>query len=42
MAVLRELGRRGEVEPEAARQALDKYQLLDVAAAGVGTVGGDA
>jgi pyruvate dehydrogenase E1 component len=42
MAVLRELGHRGEVEPEAARQALDKYQLLDVAAAGVGTVGGDA
>ena len=42
VATLGELGRRGEVKPEAAREAIDRYQLLDVRAAGTGTVGGDA
>ncbi len=42
VAVLRELARRGEVKPEAPRQAMEKYQLLDVNAAGAGTIGGDS
>ncbi len=42
VATLAELARRGEVKPEAPREALDRYRLLDVAAAGTGTVGGDA
>jgi pyruvate dehydrogenase E1 component len=42
VATLAELARRGEVKREAAREAIDRYQLLDVRAAGTGTVGGDA
>ncbi|MGH8868970.1 MAG: pyruvate dehydrogenase (acetyl-transferring), homodimeric type [Actinomycetes bacterium] len=42
VAVLRELARRGEVKPEMVREALDRYRIDDVTAAGVGTVGGDA
>jgi pyruvate dehydrogenase E1 component len=42
VAVLERLARSGEVKPEAPREALERYQLLDVAAAEVGTVGGDA
>jgi pyruvate dehydrogenase E1 component len=42
VAVLAQLARRGEVKPEAPRVAIDRYQLNDVRAAGVGTVGGDA
>ena len=42
VATLAELSRRGEVKPEAAREAIDRYQLLDVRAAGTGTVGGDS
>jgi pyruvate dehydrogenase E1 component len=42
VATLAELARRGEVKPEAAREAIDRYELLDVRAAGTGTVGGDA
>jgi pyruvate dehydrogenase E1 component len=42
LAVLSALAKRGEVKPEAPREAIDRYKLLDVAAAGVGTVGGDA
>ena len=42
LAVLTALAKRGEVKPEAPREAIDQYQLLDVTAAGVGTVGGDA
>ena len=42
LAVLTALAKRGEVKPEAPREAIDRYKLLDVAAAGVGTVGGDA
>jgi pyruvate dehydrogenase E1 component len=42
LGVLTALAKRGEVKPEAPREAIDRYKLLDVAAAGVGTVGGDA
>jgi pyruvate dehydrogenase E1 component len=42
VAVLEQLARAGEVKREAPREALERYRLLDVAAAGVGTVGGDA
>jgi pyruvate dehydrogenase E1 component len=42
VAVLAQLAHRGEVKPEAAREAIDRYQLNDVRAGGVGTVGGDA
>jgi pyruvate dehydrogenase E1 component len=41
-AVLRELARRGEVKPEAVREAIERYRLHDIAAAGVGTVGGES
>ncbi len=40
--VLASLAKRGEVKPEAPREALERYRLNDVTAAGVGTVGGDA
>jgi pyruvate dehydrogenase E1 component len=42
LAVLSQLARSGEVKPEAPREAIERYHLLDVAAAEVGTVGGDA
>ena len=42
LAVVTALAKRGEVKPEAPREAIDRYKLLDVTAAGVGTVGGDA
>jgi pyruvate dehydrogenase E1 component len=42
VAVLEQLARAGEVKRETPREALERYRLLDVAAAGVGTVGGDA
>jgi pyruvate dehydrogenase E1 component len=42
VAVLGQLAARGEVKPGAPREAIDRYQLNDVRAAGVGTVGGDA
>ncbi|MDQ6936274.1 MAG: pyruvate dehydrogenase (acetyl-transferring), homodimeric type [Actinomycetota bacterium] len=42
VATLAELARRGEVKPEAPAEALARYQLLDVNAAGAGTIGGDA
>jgi len=42
VAVLEQLARAGEVKREAPREALERYRLRDVAAAGVGTVGGDA
>jgi pyruvate dehydrogenase E1 component len=42
VAVLEQLARRGEVKATAPREALDRYQLLDVTAAGHGTIGGDA
>jgi pyruvate dehydrogenase E1 component len=42
VAVLEQLARRGEVKPEAPKQAFEKYELNSVQAAGTGTVGGDA
>ncbi|MGN6606984.1 MAG: transketolase-like TK C-terminal-containing protein, partial [Jatrophihabitans sp.] len=42
VATLAQLASRGEVGPEVPRQAFEKYQLDSVAAAGTGTVGGDA
>jgi pyruvate dehydrogenase E1 component len=42
LAVLAQLARTGEVKAEAPREAIERYKLLDVAAAEVGTVGGDA
>ncbi|HET8583292.1 MAG TPA: pyruvate dehydrogenase (acetyl-transferring), homodimeric type, partial [Jatrophihabitans sp.] len=42
VAVLEQLARRGEVKPEAPREAFEKYELNSITAAGHGTVGGDA
>ncbi|MGC0416713.1 pyruvate dehydrogenase (acetyl-transferring), homodimeric type [Embleya sp. AB8] len=42
VGVLSELARRGEIDPGVVAEAIKKYELLDVKAAGVGTVGGDA
>jgi pyruvate dehydrogenase E1 component len=42
VAVLQQLERRGEVKAGTAREAFDRYQVLDVNAAGHGTIGGDS
>jgi pyruvate dehydrogenase E1 component len=42
VAVLERLARSGQVKPEAPREAIERYRLNDVQAAGTGTVGGDA
>jgi pyruvate dehydrogenase E1 component len=42
LAVLTELVQRGEVKSEVLPQAIERYQLLDVQAAGAGNTGGDA
>ncbi|MEO6886528.1 MAG: pyruvate dehydrogenase (acetyl-transferring), homodimeric type [Jatrophihabitantaceae bacterium] len=42
VAVLEQLARRGEIKAETPREAFDRYQLLDINAAGAGTVGGDS
>jgi pyruvate dehydrogenase E1 component len=42
LAVLTELAREGKVDRGALKQAVDRYQLLDVAAADPGAAGGDA
>jgi pyruvate dehydrogenase E1 component len=42
VAVLEQLAKRGEIKPEAPREAFDRYQLGSVTAAGTGTIGGDA
>jgi pyruvate dehydrogenase E1 component len=42
VSVLEQLARRGEIKAELPRAAFDKYQLNDVNAAGVGTIGGDS
>ena len=42
VAVLEQLARRGEVKAEAPREAFERYRLLDVNAAGIGTIGGDS
>ncbi len=41
-ATLAELARRGEVKPEVPREAIEKYQLLDVRAAGAGNTLGES
>ncbi|GAA2441824.1 pyruvate dehydrogenase (acetyl-transferring), homodimeric type [Streptomyces macrosporus] len=42
LGVLTELARDGKVDRSVLKQAIDRYQLLDVAAAGPGPEGGDA
>jgi pyruvate dehydrogenase E1 component len=42
VAVLHELARRGEVKPEAVREAIDRYQLMSITAAGAGNTGGES
>ncbi len=42
VAVLEQLARRGEVKRDAPRDAIERYRLHDVNAAGHGTIGGDA
>lgn len=42
LAVLTELAREGKVDRSVLKQAIDRYQLLDVAAADPGAAGGDA
>ncbi len=42
LGVLTQLARRGEIKHEALAEAVSRYQILDVKAAPVGTVGGDA
>ncbi|MBP0458367.1 pyruvate dehydrogenase (acetyl-transferring), homodimeric type [Streptomyces montanisoli] len=42
LAVLTELAKDGKVDRSALKQALDRYRLMDVAAADPGTAGGDA
>jgi pyruvate dehydrogenase E1 component len=42
VAVLEQLARRGEVKASVVRDALAKYELHDVTAAGHGTIGGDS
>ena len=40
--VLAQLAKRGDIKPEVAREALDKYQVLDVTAADAGSAAGDS
>jgi len=42
VGVLEQLAKRGEVKAEAPQEAFDRYRLLDVNAAGTGTIGGDS
>ncbi|MEU2719365.1 pyruvate dehydrogenase (acetyl-transferring), homodimeric type [Streptomyces smyrnaeus] len=42
LGVLTELAKEGKVDRSALKQAIDRYQLLEVAAADPGTAGGDA
>jgi pyruvate dehydrogenase E1 component len=42
LGVLTQLARRGEIKHEVLAEAIKRYQLLDVQAAPVGTVGGDS
>jgi pyruvate dehydrogenase E1 component len=42
VATLAELAKSGDVQPSAVKEALEKYRLDSIEAAGVGTVGGDA
>jgi pyruvate dehydrogenase E1 component len=40
--VLAQLAKRGEVKPEAPREALERYRLLDISAADAGSAAGDS
>ena len=42
VAVLEQLARRGAIKADAPREAVERYQLLDVRAGGTGTIGGDS
>jgi len=42
VAVLEQLAKAGQIKPEAPREAIERYRLLDVEAAGPGPVGGEA
>jgi pyruvate dehydrogenase E1 component len=42
VATLAELAKSGAVKPEAPREALERYQLLDVSAAGTGSTAGES
>jgi pyruvate dehydrogenase E1 component len=42
VAVLEQLARRGEVKPEAPREAIERYRLNDVKAAGAGNTAGES
>ncbi len=42
VATLSQLARRGEVKPEAPREAIERYQLLDIRAAGAGNTMGES
>ena len=42
LAVLTELAKTGQIDRSVLKQAIDRYQLLDVAAADPGAAGGDA
>jgi pyruvate dehydrogenase E1 component len=42
VAVLHELARRDEVKPESVREAIDRYRLLSIVAAGAGNTGGES
>jgi pyruvate dehydrogenase E1 component len=42
VGVLSELAREGKVDRSVLKQAIDRYRLLDVAAADPGVAGGDA
>ncbi|SCF63498.1 pyruvate dehydrogenase E1 component [Streptomyces sp. DconLS] len=42
VAVLTELARAGRVDRSVLKQAIDRYQVLDVTAAHPGAAGGDA
>lgn len=42
LAVLTELAKEGKIDRSALKQAIDRYELLDVAAADPGAAGGDA
>ena len=42
LGVLTELAQEGKIDRSALKQAIDRYQLLDVAAADPGSAGGDA
>ena len=42
VSVLAQLAKRGEVKPDAVREAIEKYRVLDVSAAEAGSAAGDS